>query len=347
MFRPSALARKLARLALVLGILAAVSGAAAAEDGRDAEALACGGTDLIGTLAGPARSRLDERVRRAPFSSGNHWRARRGGQTITVIGTFHLYDPRAQAPMARLRPLIASADKVFLEGTARERAELTKALIARPDLLMMPDKTLPDLIPDDRWQALAAAVSARGIPVIIASKFRPWYASLLLGFPPCAMQAQAQGPRGLDGMIETAADAAGVPTEALEPFDTLFTVMDSLPMSDQIEMMNASVLIAPLAEDTLRTLSDAYFRQQHQMIMEFAGIMIETVPGVDVETIKGVSARFDQALIAGRNHKWLGRLLAAPERQIVVAVGAGHLGGEEGLLNLLAEAGYKLDRLGF
>ncbi len=55
-------------------------------------AAACQGRDLLATLPGPERAALEAAVAAQPFAVGNHWRATRGGSTIHVIGTFHMFD---------------------------------------------------------------------------------------------------------------------------------------------------------------------------------------------------------------------------------------------------------------
>ena len=53
-------------------------------------------------------------------------------------------------------------------------------------------------------------------------------------------------------------------------------------------------------------------------------------------------------LVTGRTESWLPRILdAAAGSDVMVAVGAGHLGGARGLLELLHEQGYSLTRLPF
>ena len=67
-------------------------------------AAACQGRDLLATLPGPERAALEAAVAAQPFAVGNHWRATRGGSTIHVIGTFHMFDARMTMHMRKLMP---------------------------------------------------------------------------------------------------------------------------------------------------------------------------------------------------------------------------------------------------
>ena len=55
-------------------------------------------------------------------------------------------------------------------------------------------------------------------------------------------------------------------------------------------------------------------------------------------------AAFEGDLLVGRNRAWMPRILDHPGDTVVVAVGAAHLSGEDGVLQLLEHAGYRLDR---
>ena len=53
---------------------------------------------------------------------------------------------------------------------------------------------------------------------------------------------------------------------------------------------------------------------------------------------------FADILLYDRNANWVKKLQQLmPENSLVIAVGAGHLPGKKGVLNLLREAGYKVE----
>ena len=53
---------------------------------------------------------------------------------------------------------------------------------------------------------------------------------------------------------------------------------------------------------------------------------------------------FTDLLLYNRNADWANKLAGLmPGNSLVVAVGAGHLPGEKGVLNLLRKAGYRVD----
>lgn len=308
----------------------------------------CDGRDLRSTLTADETAELEARISATPYAEGNHWIAERAAQTIHVVGTVHIDDPRLDAVEARLAPVVEAADLVLLEATEVEKSALQEAVVSQPDLVfIMEGPTLPSLMAPDAWEDLKAAAIARGIPGFMAAKFQPWYLSVILAMPPCAVETLRQTQNGLDKRLMDVATAAGVETRALEPYDTIFQLVGSEPLDQQIEYLKLGVLPDQVAEDGLTTLLAAYFDDTPAEVVEIT--RITTRRHVDIPDAE-LDAVFDdmlETLVDTRNRAWMPRILAAPDGLTVVAVGAGHLPGEVGLLRLLEDAGFSLSRQTF
>ena len=328
----------MATLRRALALCLALAGPARAE---------CTGANMIDALGPNQRAELAAAVAAQPYNSGNLWRAERSGSRIDLVGTLHLYDPRMDPMMDRIGPLIDAADLVLVEAGREEIAALQKAAATRPDLLYRPNgPTLPEQLTKAEWKALSDELWARGMPPFLAAKFQPWYVSMLLSVPACAASQMAEGTRGLDELVMQRAEASGVPIRALEPYDTVFHAFETLEDIDQIELLRTALTLAQDANDQFATLLDSYFSGQHRQIWEFTRMQARAIPGTD--PVKGAAdfARMEQALLTGRTVPWMDVLLpAAKGRHVVVAVGAAHLSGEQGLLYLLAQNGWTLTPL--
>lgn len=308
----------------------------------------CAGQDLIATLPAADHAALEQASAAAPFPAGNHWRAEKSGATIDLIGTFHLYDPRMDAPMDRLRPLIGQADAIYLEATDVEIKALQTAVSSKPDLLFTTGPTLPERLSEPEWQSLSTAMNDRGIPAFLASKFRPWYVSVMLSMPPCAMASVQAGGGGLDHLIGDAAKALGKPTLPLEPYDTMFKVFEHISPEDQLDMIRTALPLADQSEDLFATMTNSYFRETHREIWEFGRQQTLKTPGTDHVKAEADLALMEDVLISSRNRAWMDVLRReSPGKHLIVAVGAGHLSGESGLLNLLKQDGWTLTRREF
>ncbi len=308
----------------------------------------CAGHDLIAGLDGADSAALDSAVAAAPYASGNHWRATKADSTLDIIGTFHLFDPRMSAHMATLVPVLRDADAVYLEATDAEIEQLQKAISTRPELMFTQGATLPERLSEDEWRALAAEMDARGIPAFLASKFQPWYVSVILAMPPCAMSAMTAGSNGMDQLVLKAAKGMGIPAYPLEPYDTVFQIFGAIKPEDQLDMIRMALPQALLAEDMLATVTESYFREEHRQIWEFSRQAAIRQAGDNGAKITAEFAVMEELLVTSRNRRWVELILReAPGKSLVIAVGAGHLAGEAGVLRLLESAGYRLERAEF
>ncbi len=307
----------------------------------------CTGEDLRQTLSEADRAELAGIVAQTPYPVGNHWRATRGEEVISLIGTVHLDDPRLDAPAERIAPLVAEAAVVLLEMSAAEQAELTAALTSRPEMLLLTDTTLPELMDEEAWQTLADAASARGVPAVMAAKFQPWYLSMLLSIPPCA-SATLQDAQGLDGRIMEMAKAADVPMQSLESYDTVFDLFKQASMEEQIAMMEAALVAPDTSEDLFATLLAGYFDEALTESWEVSRLLSRNLSPLDPEASDAMFAQLQEDLLDSRNRAWIPVILdAAGPEPIVVAAGAAHLQGELGLLKLLEQEGFTLTRQPF
>lgn len=338
--------RRLRQVLGAAGLMAAL--AALAEPGP---ALAqCKGQDLLKHLPTVQAIALDRAVANAPYATGNHWRATRPGSTINVIGTFHLFDDRMPGRMANLDLVVQAADAIYFEATDVELKRMQVEIGRNPELLFvsLSEPTLPEALDEAEWAKLSDEMSKRGIPGFMAAKFRPWYVTMLLSIPPCAMNQMTAAREGLDRLLMDAAEARGVPMLALEEFDTVFRIFGQLSQQEQIDMVRATLPLSAQTEDLFATMTEAYFAQEHRRIWEFSRLQSISAPGVDREKMAADFALMEEVLLNDRNRAWMEVILpAARGRHLVVAVGAAHLSGEQGILNLLERAGYRIERQPF
>ena len=339
---PRAIPRALRRVAMFCAALLL-----AVTTGMSAARADCQGVNLIDSLPEAERRALFDAADAVPYPRGNFWRATRGEDVLHIIGTYHLDDPRHSATMARITPLIDSAATVLVEGGPEEEAAMLAALARDPSLMVITDgPTLRESLTDLEWDLLADAMRERGLPPFMVSKFRPWYVSMLLAFPACDMDSVQQGLGGLDGLVIARAEAGDIPIRALEPYDTVFGMFEQMSLADQLGMIRSSLAMEPRAADYSVTLADAYFDGESRVIWELTRALSHDLPGQTPEQVDRDFARMEQALMTNRNRAWIPVIEGAlQDGPVFAAFGALHLPGDEGVLNLLDQAGFTLERL--
>jgi uncharacterized protein YbaP (TraB family) len=306
----------------------------------------CKGQNLIDQMSPEAAAALRAETDKIPFATGNLWQATKDDQKITLIGTYHIADPRHSATLAALAPMLKTAKTLLVEAGPNEQESLKARIADDPTLIVNADgPTLPEIMTKADWDKLKTAVTARGVPAFMAAKFRPWYISILLSMPSCDPISSAI-PQGLDQLLIQTATAQNLPIQALEPYDTLFGIFGKLSQAEQLDMITSALALEDHAADMATTLADAYFNQEGRLIWEFSRQQTLQMPGYTPEKVNAEYATMERAMMIDRNTAWIPVITAAAAKgPILVAFGALHLSGENGVLNLLQSKGYRITQL--
>lgn len=308
----------------------------------------CNGPSLLDRLPPDARAQLDRAIAATPFGEGRLWQAERAGTTMVLVGTMHLADPRHAPLIEAATAHIAAADLVLLEMTPQEEAAMQTAITSDPDLMFLTEgPTLPELLDDATWAAVAEAARARDIPPFLASRFQPWFLMLTLSMPPCAMPDMIAGNPGLDQQLMRIAEGAGVPMQPLEAWDTIFALFAEGDIDSQIALLRLSLLDPDLQTEMFVAMLDGYFAGRIAEIWELTRLSMSFLPDLTDAEGAALFALTEEALLTRRNAAWMSVIAsaAAAHDRIVLAAGAAHLPGEAGLLALLQAEGWAVTRL--
>ncbi|MBR9653173.1 TraB/GumN family protein [Thalassovita aquimarina] len=312
---------------------------------------ACDGESGFWSLPGEQQRALQQRADRVPFPEGILWQVEKNGVTSHIIGTMHLYDPRHADTLARLNPLLDRADQVFLEATGEQEAEFQRYLTANPDLILLTEgPSLIDLLGEDSWKRLQPQLKSRGIPGFVAAKYRPWFLGMNLAIPTCAIRDLKQKKKGLDRMVEIAAQERNLTIRSLDDVKAVFRLLAGDPLEKQVEELKWSLQFE--LTDAISggsDLTDHYFRGQTQLGWEYLSAKAINHYGAkpeDRDKIVSLLNEMMEKLIVGRNHGWAETLsVELAQTDSFVAIGALHLPGENGVLALLERHGFTITRL--
>ena len=138
----------------------------------------------------------------------------------------------------------------------------------------------------------------------------------------------------IDVMVQTRANEAGRPSVGLENVDEQINLLFNGSIANQAKGLVEACKQDEFFQVQSAALADAYL---HQDLDKMLAVMTDATMGGDSEEEM-------EALIYSRNHSWAEKLkVIMPERACLVCVGAGHLPGAQGLLQLLRDAGYTVE----
>lgn len=305
----------------------------------------CKGTDYRTQLTPEQITRLKTEAQNTPFAYGNHWIATKGNRRIHVIGTMHTGDRRLNRVFRGLRPVLARADAVLFEITADELREQAREFpeIIRRNFLLPGGQSLKRISPPETWETLSRIGLTAGFEPEELDRFQPWAASFMLLGENCRQTGLTAG-RGLDARLESFARRKGIPTGSLETEDESWSAFGRSSYAKQMRSLELELALRLSGAPVNASLTPAYFDQA-----VWEGFILhrwEMYQFVDASRreIDQHWERFVDDILSSRNQKWIPRILATKGDVIVVAVGAAHLPGRKGVVNLLKSKGFRLER---
>lgn len=305
----------------------------------------CVGDGFLSQLNTAEQDALANATADIAYGNGTIWTGSKDGNSVTVVGTMHIYDPRLEDMRDQIKATVQSADLVLLEATSEDQEALERMIAADPGILFINEgPTLRDLVDDDTWQLIADAAKRQSIPPFMAAKMQPWYLSIMLSIPGCAMQDMVNGDLGLDYMIMQDAAEAGVPMQALEDVMTLFSIFQEDPIDEQIDLLRISLLSPDIQRQMFVSMLDSYFAGNIATLWEMSRIAIQKTPGIDPDDAATYFDETEASLLVGRNQAWMPVMADALSKhdKVVIAVGAAHLIGDTGVLQFLDDNGWNL-----
>jgi uncharacterized protein YbaP (TraB family) len=333
------------RLLLSLIVLTVVTALGA----RAQEEPVCPGQDLISELKavdGAAYAALRDRASAAPNPEGRMWRVEAPGAPPSFLfGTIHRSDPRLTDLPAPVRQALSDARMVLLELTKEDVDGFAEGMQEDPLLMLAGEGPhFDDGFTPEEKEFAAEVLATYGLTYDQARALKPALIFGLISYSPCTAMRLQMGHATVDQVVETLGREAGAEVLALENAAEQLNAMGASGGDAMTQIMLASFFAAADADDYQETMLQAYLRDEIQLIWEF-GVQATEKLNV-VEDPDAVFDTFWDELVAKRNHTLADR--AEPhlrDGNVVMAVGALHLPGSEGLVELLRAKGLTVTRV--
>lgn len=342
LFRLALLAPALLLAALLLGLLLSPARA------ETAAATSCSGRNLLPDLQRAGKlAAMETAAAKIPNGKGKFYRVEKEGLPAShLFGTMHMSDPRILAVGEAVDGALQASTRLVVETTdILEEAKTAALIFTRPDLLNLPDgQTLADVMTPEQLARASEKLGAEGIPLQSIERMQPWFFSTGLMFPPCEATRMAAGEKPLDLRLALDAKAEGKEVLGLETGEEQLEALASLGMDIQVESLLAMLELKDQLPDVFETMLELYVTGDIAMITPLSEAVMP-LGAVSAESARGY-AEFEERIVTKRNLTMATRLepiLASGGT--FVAVGALHLPGEQGLVELLRAQGFTVTRL--
>ncbi|MGO1245991.1 MAG: TraB/GumN family protein [Oceanisphaera sp.] len=256
------------------------------------------------------------------------WSAVKGEQQLWLFGSIHLADESINPLPQPLLESLAHSKHLYVEV---DPSTLNPAVLA-PYLTLPKQQTWSSRLGEPLATELKQQLNALNLAHL--SGLPPWFAAMQLS------QANAQrlgfsSDKGVDMQLLRLAQQQEVPISGLEPPTLVFELLSSLA-ERQLEVDFVRHTLAEQAElaEQLALLLTTWQTGDEQALLAL----------LQDEQSPDMTAFIEQELLLARNQLWLENLARQAPSSALMVVGALHLYGEHGLLQLLRSAGYKITR---
>ncbi|MEY4484319.1 MAG: hypothetical protein RL693_1771 [Verrucomicrobiota bacterium] len=263
------------------------------------------------------------------------WMAEKDGHHIYFAGTIHLLrDKDYPLPAVYEKAYEDSTKLVFeLPPESEGNAEIAKKM---QTLGTYPaGDNLKKHLPPETLKKVIDWAEKKRVPQATLLQMRPWFLALTMA----AVEYQSLGAKpdhGVDTHYENRAKKDGKKGEGLETVDFQLGIFSNLNETLQEELLRQTFSEAETLSDDYQYLIDAWRSGNAEKLQEFLFRDADKYPELMEE------------FLIKRNKSWLPSLLGYLEKgeKVMVLVGAGHLGGKHGVLEMLKEKGCTITQVG-
>ncbi|MET0634967.1 MAG: TraB/GumN family protein [Chitinophagaceae bacterium] len=249
-----------------------------------------------------------------------------------LFGTIHMICKEDARLSDSMKKIIGEADEVYLEVDMDNMMEMVGMM---KEMKMKGDTTLKDLLPADDYAAVKEYFTKHSgiLPFPLLETYKPILAASVLqqGSFKCDATAMEQ-------VIMTEAKKHNKKILGLETMSYQASVLDEIPYRVQAEQLLSYIRDENKGTaDSTVSDSDAEF---NEMMDAYRQQDIDKLEAVMMKSDLGIGDYTD-ILLYKRNYNWIEKMKKLlPDNKLLIAVGAGHLPGKKGIINLLREAGF-------
>lgn len=247
------------------------------------------------------------------------------GPVSYLVGTIHMADERNDAWISLLEPLLFSAKTMAGEVDLRDMA---KAQTSMSKMMFLENGKLKDLYGPEDYADIKRLLDAQyGSIAPFFENLKPIFTALM---PAAEMMNRGEEGLVLDQRLQTLALEKGITVAGLEKADVTLNRLAQIDLKEQAAFLLHSLRKEKKEEEFTTEMLDYYFND-------------------DTYALAAMSSEFsefpalEKMLLQDRNVLFANNLLKLMKKGTVFcAVGALHLSGPKGMVQLLKDKGYRI-----
>lgn len=280
---------------------------------------------------------VEKTVDAKPIANSLLWAISGNGleDTSYLYGTIHLIAKDDYFLTDQTKVAFDKSEKVTFEINMEDMMDMGAQMGLMMKAFMTDGQTLSDLLDEERYKEVQTHFEEMGMNSFMwqmMERIKPMFLSVF-----GSMDMTGGGGLNTGEMMSYEMEfmemAKGKEKSmgGLETAEYQMSMFDSIPYSAQAEMLYESIKVEDSSSDQLDEMVKLYKNQDLKGMMKMFA--------ADEEGI----GQYEDLLLVGRNKNWIPVMQKMMKEQVTFfAVGAGHLGGNNGVVNLLKAEGFTL-----
>lgn len=256
--------------------------------------------------------------------------------TMYIYGTVHVRPRGSDWADDDVRAALASTDEIWTEIEISPAADQRAQALAMQMGMAPADQPLSSILTAEENERLNALTQRLGLPRAMLEPMQPWMAGLTLSLIPI-MRAGYDPASGVDRQVDAFGDANGKTMRSFETIEQQLGFFADLDRETQRQFLLEAINEAEEGPAMIAEMTRAWDRGD-----------LDALEQAVVTDTREQYPDVYEALFVRRNNAWMEVLVREMEGSGVdfVAVGAGHLLGEDGLVAQMRARGYTVERVG-
>jgi uncharacterized protein YbaP (TraB family) len=261
------------------------------------------------------------------------WEVSKDNHSIYLLGSIH-YLRKENFPLHKsIIDAFDASKRIVLEIDLNRISPGVAQKVTLDKAVYRDGQTLQQNVSQETYQLAEQRASKLGIDMKVMAPMKPWFVALTLA----AIKFQQIGldPNlGVDHYLAERAKRSGKSTSGLETLEFQIGLLDQLSKRDQESLLRETVVELDLLDTNINQIVQAWLKGDSDSLEALLLAGMKEYPEVH------------EKIIVDRNRRWVPQIekIFAQGDGGMVVVGAAHLIGKDGVIEMLKARGYRLEQ---
>ena len=242
-----------------------------------------------------------------------------------VFGTMHMLCPEDAKLSPTMQLVLDRVKELYFEVDMDDMVQMFGSLSS---LAMKNDTKLSDLLTEDEYNRIKKYFEGKlPLPFAMMENYKPMLLSAMIE----EQSLPCKATNGMEMVILEESNKRKLEVRGLETMSFQAGLFDSIPYKEQAKELVKAIDSSGVPDASIDSLMITYRAQNLDQIEKLTS------------SAEGVEGKYMDLLLYKRNRNWVKQFdTIAIKGPVLIAVGAGHLPGSQGVLQLLRKKGYKV-----